>query len=116
GGGVVGGVRGGANRLSLGSKARFADAQVELGASRARQTVVHRAPNKLMREPVGQPAARKLLDDAAAHGLVQSREELALLETHAAEDDFELELGAGRRRELEQLRGRRRQPREPLPD
>ena len=89
---------------------------MELGSSRPRQTVVDRTPNQLVREPVSQPAARKLLDGAAAHRFVQGREKLALVESSAAENDFELELGASGGRELEHLGGYRCQAREPLTD
>ena len=89
---------------------RLADAQVQLGAPDRRQAVVERAADELVREPVGQPARRKLLDHAARDRLVQRGQQLGV--GHRAQH-VELELGARRRRQLQQVGGRRPQAGQP---
>jgi hypothetical protein len=95
---------------------RLADAQVELGAPCAAETVVQRLAHQLVREAIGEPARRQLLDHPAADALVEGRQELGILETCGSEDDVELELRPHGRRQLEQVRRLGREAREALAD
>ncbi|HTV18403.1 MAG TPA: hypothetical protein VMG12_07020, partial [Polyangiaceae bacterium] len=65
-----------------------------------------------MTEPVREPTRGQLDDDAAARRLVNRRRQVALRQPRAPSHRRQLELGARRRRQFEQLGGRRRQPRE----
>jgi hypothetical protein len=67
-----------------------------------------------VRESVDQPAPRELLDDPAADRLIQGAKQLGLGQTGSTADDVELELGARRRREVQQNAGRGREPRQPF--
>ena len=57
---------------------RLAHAQVQLGPPQRREPVVERAAHELVREAVGEPARGQLLDHAAAHRLVERREQVGL--------------------------------------
>ena len=95
---------------------RLADAQVELGAPRASETVVQRLAHQLVVEAIDEPARRQLLDHPAADALVEGRQELGVLETCGSEDDVELELRPDGRRQLEQVGRLGREAREALAD
>ena len=98
---VVCEVRQSAAGTTLGALERLTDAQVQLGASQPAGPVVERAPNELVREPIGQRAGGELLDHSAATSLVEGREELGLAQAGCPADRVELEFRPRRRCELE---------------
>ena len=89
---------------------------MQLGPAHAGQAVVDGAAHELVTEPIRELAVGQLHDDAAACRLVNGCDQLALFQARAPSDDCELELSARHRRQLEQLGGRRRQPRKPGAD
>ena len=80
----------------------------------AAEPVVERAAHQLVREPVAQRARRHLLDHAAAHGLLERRRSVGARRRRRRAQHVELELGPGDGRQLEQVAGRRVEPRQPL--
>ncbi len=116
GGEVMGEVGERAAGARLAGVERLGDTQVQLRPARPRQPVVERAPHELVGEAAGEPARRDLVDHPAAERLVQCGQQLGVLEPGGAPDHVEPELGARRRRQLEQLGGVRREPGQPLAD
>ena len=92
---------------------RLAHAQMELRPAHRRQRVVERAADELVSEPVGQAARGQLLDHAARDRLLQRRQQVGV--GHLAQH-VELELGARRGRQLQQVGGGRPQARQPARD
>ena len=105
-----------AARATLGALERLAHAQVHLRAPHRGEPVVERPADELVREPIGQAARRQLLDHAAADGLVERGEQVALAQARGLSDDVQAELRSGGSRELQELGRGGRQAREPLAD
>ena len=80
---VVGQVRQRAGRGTRGGFPGLADPQVELGPADPREPVVDGAADQFVGEPVGERRALELLDEPAAHRLVERRQELALRQPRA---------------------------------
>jgi hypothetical protein len=95
---------------------RLGHAEVQLGAAQRADAVVERAADELVREAIGQAAARDLLDDPARHGLVERRGHGGVVERRRAQEEVELELAAGHGGELEELGGGRAEAQQPLAD
>lgn len=92
----------------LGPLERLPDPQMQLRPTRAAEPVVQSAPDEFMREAVGEPRAERLFDHAAAHGLLQTIEQLLLRQARGAAQHVELELGPCGRGQLEDVARRRR--------
>ncbi len=113
---VVGEVRQHPHRLPPGRLHRLADPQVQLRPAHARHAVIDGPAHELVAEPVSELTAGKLDQHAAAGGLVERSNQVALGELGPSCEDRRVELGAGRGREFEYLGGGRRQTAEPGAD
>ena len=91
-------------------------AQVQPGPAGGRDAVVDGPAHELVGEPVGEAPASGLLEEAAAHSLVDRVEQGAFFERGGAAHRVELELGPDHGAELEHLAGRPRQAGEAVCD